>query len=60
MGFDAFKDKVKDVLGNEEQTDAGLDKAAEIATEKLGAEHADKIQQGRDMADGKVGDELQG
>lgn len=57
MGFDAFKDKVNDVLGNEEQTDDALEKAADFANEKTGGKYADQVEQGRDFVDGKVGDE---
>ena len=61
MGFDAFKDKVaekvNDVLGNEEQTDATLDRAEAFVNEKTGDKYADKVEQGRDFIDGKVGDE---
>lgn len=57
MTFDAFKDKVSEVLGNEEQTDAALDKAQEFVDEKTGGKYADQVAQGRDFVDGKVGDE---
>lgn len=57
MGFDAFKDKVNDVLKDEKKTDDALDKAAGFIDEKTGGQHADKVQQGRDFLDGKVGDE---
>ena len=57
MGFDAFKDKVKDVLGNEEQTDAALDKAEQLVNEKTDGKYAGQVEQGRDFVDGKVGDE---
>lgn len=57
MGFDAFKDKVNDALKDEKQTDDALDKAAGFIDEKTGGQHADKVQQGRDFLDGKVGDE---
>ena len=61
MGFDAFKDKVtetvSDVLGNEQQTDAALDKAEELVNDKTDNKFSDKVEQGRDFIDGKVGDE---
>lgn len=61
MGFDDIKktvtDKVNEVLPNEEQTDSALDKASELANKATGDKFADKVQQGRDFVDGKVGDE---
>ncbi|WP_420115086.1 antitoxin [Pseudactinotalea sp.] len=61
MGFDAFKDKVSqkvnEVVGNEEQTDNALDQAQKFVNEKTGDKYADKVEQGRDFIDGKVGDE---
>lgn len=57
MGFDAFKDKVSQAAGNEEQSDSMLDKAEDFINEKTGNKYADKVAQGRDFIDGKVGDE---
>lgn len=57
MAFDSFKDKVSEALGNEEQTDSAIDKAADFANEKTGDKYADQVEQGRDFIDGKVGDE---
>ncbi|WP_156253189.1 antitoxin [Pseudactinotalea terrae] len=61
MGFDAFKDKisekVNDVLGDEEQTDNALDRAEGFVNDKTGDKYADKVDQGRDFIDGKIGDE---
>src|SRR5699024_12294745 len=59
VGFDELKGKASEALQNEEQTDSALDKAADFIDEKTGGEHADKIQQGRDVIDGKTGDEGQ-
>lgn len=55
MAFDSIKNKVTDLLGDEEQTDAVLDKAAEFVNEKTGGQHEDKIAQAREFADGKLG-----
>jgi len=60
MGFDAFKDKVNDILGDEQRSDDALDKAADFANEKTGDKFADHVEQGRDMADGKLGEERRG
>lgn len=57
MGFDAFKDKVNDVLGNEQQTDDAIEKAKDFANDKTGGKYADQVEQGGDFADGKVGEE---
>lgn len=57
MGFDAIKNKISEVLGNEEQTDSALDAAADFANDKTGGQYGDQIQQGRDLADGKIGEE---
>ncbi|MFV0254279.1 MAG: antitoxin [Beutenbergiaceae bacterium] len=57
MGFDAFKDKVTDALGDEERSDSILDKAEEFINDKTDGKYADKVEQGRDFIDGKVGDE---
>lgn len=57
MGFDAFKDKVNDVLGDEQQTDDAIEKAKDFANDKTGGTYADQVEQGGDFVDGKVGDE---
>lgn len=57
MGFDAFKDKVSEVLGDEQQTDSALEKAEDFVNDKTGDKYVDQVQQGRDFVDGKVGDE---
>lgn len=49
-------DKAKDLLGSEKQTDAGLDKAEKLATDKLGEDKADQIKQARDQVDQRIGD----
>lgn len=58
MVFDSIKKKVTEVLGDEKQTDSVLDKAADFASEKTGGKYDDKIAQGREAADGKIGDEF--
>lgn len=57
VGFDELKNKATDALGNEEQTDSALDKGSDFVGEKTGGQHDQKIQQGRDFLDGKVGEE---
>ncbi|WP_018298138.1 antitoxin [Corynebacterium lubricantis] len=49
-------DKAKDLLGDEAQTDAVLDKAEQFATEKLGADKADQIKKAREEIDKRIGD----
>ncbi|MHA2787554.1 antitoxin [Corynebacterium sp. S7] len=48
-------DKAKDLLGDEGQTDAVLDKAQQLATEKLGADKAEQVRQVREEIDKRVG-----
>ena len=55
-GFDELKKKAAEVLGNEEQTDGALDKAANFLSEKTGGQHDDKIEKGRNFLDDKLGD----
>ncbi|QRV02346.1 antitoxin [Arcanobacterium phocisimile] len=53
-------DKAKDALNSdkaEELTDKALDKAEEVAKDKLGAEHEDKIDSVRGVIDSKLGNE---
>lgn len=53
-------DKAKDALNSdqvEEVSDSILDKVEEVATEKLGAEHADKAKEIRDEVDNRIGNE---
>ena len=53
-------DKAKDALNSdkgEQASDKGLDKAGEIADQKSGGGHAAHIDKGRDLADGKIGNE---
>ncbi|QOR70276.1 antitoxin [Ruania alkalisoli] len=57
VGFDDLKNKASEVLKDEEKTDQGLDAASDFINDKTGGQHADKIEQGRDFLDGKVGDE---
>lgn len=53
--FDSIKGKAQEALRNEELTDKVLDKAEQMATNKFGAENADKIRQAREAVDGRVG-----
>jgi hypothetical protein len=57
MAFDSIKKKISETLGDEKRTDDVLDRAAKFASERTGGKHDDKIAQGRDFLDGKVGDE---
>ncbi len=51
MGLmDSIKSKVG---GNKSQVKQGIDKAADVAADKAG-EHADKVQQGAEMAKDQV------
>jgi hypothetical protein len=53
-------DKAKDALNSadiEDKSDELLDKAAEFAKEKLGADKADHIKNVRDAIDKKIGDQ---
>jgi len=58
-GFDELKRKASEALQNEEKTDSALDKGAQFLDEKTGGKYSEKIQQGRDKLDEKVGDEGQ-
>jgi len=53
-------DKAKDLLNSdkgEQVSDTGLDKAGQIADQKTGGTHDAQIDKGRDLADGKIGNE---
>lgn len=58
--FDEIKDKAteaaKDVLADEQKTDAVLDQARDFANEKTGGKFEDQINQARDAADKHVGE----
>ncbi|SEE64064.1 antitoxin [Ruania alba] len=56
VGFDDIKNKASEALKNEEQTDQGLDAAANFADEKTGGQHSEHIDKGRDFLDGKLGE----
>ncbi|HEY3485026.1 MAG TPA: antitoxin [Ilumatobacteraceae bacterium] len=44
-------DKVKGLVrGNKKQIESGIDKGADMVTDKVGTEHADKVEKGADMA----------
>lgn len=50
-------DKAKDLVGdNKEAVKDGIDKAADVVADKVGEEHADKVEQGaekvKDIVDG--------
>jgi len=53
-------DKAKDALSSdkgEQMSDKALDKASQAADQKTGGGHDAQIDKGRDLADGKIGDE---
>ena len=58
--FDEIKGKAteaaKDVLADEQKTDAVLDQARDFANEKTGGKFEDQINQARDAADKHVGE----
>lgn len=62
MGFlDDAKEKLTNLAHDnpdkvEEYSDKGLDAAAERANEATGGKFGDQIQQGRDLADEKIGE----
>lgn len=56
MGFDEIKRKAQSALGDEQKTDEYLDKGADFINEKTGGKYSDKVQQGRDFLDDKIGD----
>ncbi|MGO1393684.1 antitoxin [Agrococcus casei] len=56
MGIGDFINKGKDALGNEEQSDKLLDGASDGINKVTGGKFEDQVSQGRDFADGHVGD----
>ena len=55
-----FADKAKDALNSdkgEQVSDSALDKAGQAADQKTGGGHDAQIDKGRDLADGKLGNE---
>ncbi len=53
-------DKIKGLIGgNAEKIEDGIDKAAEVAKDKVGEEHADKVETAADKAK-EVVDKLDG
>jgi MT0933-like antitoxin protein len=53
-------DKAKNALSSdkgEQMSDKALDKAGQAADQKTGGGHDAQIDKGRDLADGKIGDE---
>lgn len=60
MGLGDFADKAKDAVNSEQAegvTDNALDKGADFANDKTGGKFEDQVNQGRDAADGKLGNE---
>lgn len=55
MGLGDFADKAKDALGDEQKSDQVLDKGQELAGDRFAGQE-DKIQQGRDALDDRIGD----
>ncbi|RNE48159.1 Rv0909 family putative TA system antitoxin [Corynebacterium alimapuense] len=57
MGFmDSAKDKAAEFLGNEQNTDQVLDKAEQLATDKLGEDKAEHIRTAREAIDERIGE----
>ena len=59
--FDNIKDKAAELAGEhgdkiEEHSDTGLDRAEQLAGERLGDQHSEHIGQGRDVLDDRIGD----
>jgi hypothetical protein len=59
--FDNIKDKAAELAGEhgdkiEEHSDTGLDRAEQVAGERLGDQHSEHIGQGRDVLDDRIGD----
>ncbi|EFG46373.1 hypothetical protein HMPREF0183_2342 [Brevibacterium mcbrellneri ATCC 49030] len=60
MGLGDFADKAKDAVKSEQAegvTDDVLDKGADFANDKTGGKFEDQVNQGRDAADGHLGNE---
>lgn len=58
MGLmDNIKNKAAQAMRNEQQTDAALDKLAQIADRRTGGRHADKIRRAREQGDKRLGTE---
>ncbi|GAB3311558.1 antitoxin [Epidermidibacterium keratini] len=55
MGLGDMLGKGKDALGDEEKTDQLLDKGQQAAGDRFSGQE-DKIQQGRDAIDDRIGD----
>lgn len=56
----SMMDKAKGALDGEkgeQVSDKGLDKAGQLADQKTGGNHDAQIDKGRDLADGKIGNE---
>ena len=56
----SMMDKAKGALDSEkgeQVSDKGLDKAGQVADQKSGGNHDAQIDKGRDLADGKIGNE---
>lgn len=58
MGLmDGLGDKAKDLAGDEQKTDQGLDAASEKAKEATGGKFDDQVDKAREFGDGKLGDD---
>jgi len=57
MGFlDAAKDKINELMHNEDATDQAIEKVGDAVDEKTGGQFADKVDQAQSVADEKLGD----
>ena len=53
--FDKFKNKAEDMIGDhKKEADQGVDKAADVADDKTGHEHSEKIDEGAEKAKGAM------
>ena len=61
MDFNKLKEtvvgKAREMMGDEEKTDAALDKAADLANKATGGKYADKVETARAEADKRLGTE---
>lgn len=58
MGLlDGAMDKAKEAMNNEETSDKVLDKASDVAKDKLGEDKAGMVDKAREQADKRLGSE---
>lgn len=60
MGLEDLTNQAQDAINSEQAegvSDNAFDKASDFANEKTGGQFEDQVEQGRDFADGQVGNE---